>query len=433
MPVTEGRRYAASILGAVGRGRRLDLAFGDVADSLDPRDRRWVHEATFGTVRFRNRLDHLLELHLKKGLGSVAPPLLDLLRLGAYQLLFMDGVPPYAAISQTVDQVRRVGGGGAARLANGVLRSLEREGGAVERFPAFSSDPEAHLATWGSHPQWLLRRWLSRWRAEEVSALVEWNNKPPPLFLRPLGISLEEAGRLLHKEGHEARSAGTGVPCLEVLDGTNPARLLKSFPGIVQDPGAALVTVFADPERGETVFDLCAAPGGKALALAGAGVYVLAADRSRARIRLLAQNRDRVGGRLHLVVADATRPPFLEARFVLLDVPCSGTGTLRRHPDARWRLLPDTVVKLVAVQERILDVGAQLIPPGGHLVYSTCTLEQEENELQVDRFLCRNPDFGIEDTGAVPPAFLNEQGFLCVLPQKAGFDGAFAARLVRRP
>jgi len=429
--VTEGRTGAASVLGAVGRGRRLDLAFGELAGDLPPRDRRWVQEAVYGTVRLRGRLDYLLDLHLTKGLSSLSPRVLDLLRLGAYQLLLMGGVPAYAAISQTVDQVRAAAGSGSGRMANGVLRSLGREGGEEGRFPDFHTDPLSHLSTWGSHPRWMVDRWLRRWGPDETLHLVNWNNTPPPLFIRPLGVTLEEGASRLSEEGWKIRVPGEGVPCLLVEDGTNPARLLEDFPGIVQDPGAALVTVFADPPPGETVFDLCAAPGGKALALAGGGAYVLAADRSLSRMRVLGQNLVRVGGSVMRVVADARRPPFSKAGFVLLDVPCSGTGTLRRHPDARWRLTAEMLESLVELQREILEAAGRLIPPGGHLVYSTCTLEEEENEGQVRGFLARNPQFDLEETGAVSPSFLNERGLLQVLPQRAGFDGAFAARFVR--
>jgi 16S rRNA (cytosine967-C5)-methyltransferase len=429
--VTEGRTVAAEILAAVGRGRRLDLAFGEAVGALPVRERRWVQEATHGVVRFRGRLDFLLDLHLKKGLESVNPGILDLLRLGAYQLLFMDSVPPYAAISQTVDQVRVVAGSGVGRMANGVLRSLEREGGGMARFPGLEDDPLAHLSAWGSHPGWLVERWLRRWGPEEVGDLLAWNNTPPPLYLRPLGVTLDEAEERLLGQGVGVEIPGGGVPCLRIADGTNPARLLEAVPGIVQDPGAALVTEYADPPPDVPVYDLCAAPGGKALALAGDGVYVLAADRSLIRSRVLGENLKRVGGRVSLVVADARRPPFREARFVLLDVPCSGTGTLRRHPDARWRLTPGMLEGLVKLQAEILDAGSRLIPPGGGLVYSTCTLEEEENELQVEAFLARNPGFTLEATGAVSGSFLDERGCLRVLPQEAGFDGAFAARLVR--
>jgi 16S rRNA (cytosine967-C5)-methyltransferase len=430
--VTEARRAAAGVLQAVSRGRRLDLAFDAVAGPLSERERRWVQEASFGAVRFRGRLDYLLDLHLKKGVSSLSALLLNLLRLGAYQLLYMDGVPAYAAISQTVAQVRRIAGSGGGGLATGVLRALEGEGGGAERFPAFEGDPLGHLTTWGSHPSWLVRRWLDRWSAEEVRELVRCNNIPPPAFLRPLRHSIPEARDLLQARGMRAREVGEGVPCLELGDGIKPATALEIVPGVIQDPGAALVTVYADAPHHGLVADLCAAPGGKALALAATGAYVLAADRSLARMRALQENRGRIGGRVDAVVALAQAPPLRGAPFVLLDVPCSGTGTLRRHPDARWRMTPDTMSRLVQVQRAILDGGARLVPAGGHLVYSTCTLEREENEGQVEEFLIQNSEFAMDETGAVTASYVDEGGCLSVLPQSSGFDGAFAARMVRR-
>lgn len=430
--ITEGRRAVSAVLRAVSRGRRLDRALDEAAAGLQDRERRWAHEAAYGTVRLRGRIDHLLGLHLRKGLDSLSPLLQDLLRQGAYELLYMGGVPDYAALSQTVSQVRRVAGEGAARLANGVLRSLQREGGDASRFPRFSQDPLAHLATWGSHPEWLVRRWLERWEPHEVLKLVEWNNAPPPLYLRPLSSSLAEARAALEEAGWASREVGSGIPCLLLEDGTNPARLLDTVQGIVQDPGAALVTEYADVPEGVTVADLCAAPGGKALALASRGFYVLACDASLARLRVLKANLARVAGRMDLVVALAQAPPFREVPFVLLDVPCSGTGTLRRHPDARWRLTLETLIRLVELQKEILDAAARLVPPGGHLLYSTCTLEPEENELQVEAFLGRTSGFRMEETGIVAPEYLDGGGRLLILPHISGFDGAFGARMVRR-
>lgn len=431
--VTESRRAVAAILRAVSRGRRLDRALDEAAASLPDRERRWVQEAAYGTVRFRGRLDHLLGLHLRKGLSSLSPLLLDILRQGAHELLYMGGVPDYAAVSQTVALVRRGAGEGAARMANGVLRSLQREGGDVSRFPRFEVDPLSHLATWGSHPEWMVARWLERWEPGEVRRLVEWNNTPPPLYLRPLGRSLPQAADALRGEGWSPREVAPGVPCLLLEHGTNPARILAAVPGIVQDPGAALVTVYADVPAGCVVADLCAAPGGKTLAMASDGAYVLACDASLARLGVLKENLARVGGRVHPVAALAQAPPFNEVPFVLLDVPCGGTGTLRRHPDAKWRLTLSTLRRLVELQGEILDAGARLVPPGGHLVYSTCTLEPEENRQQVEAFLARTPGFVLEETGTVPPDYLDGEGCLMVLPQTTGFDGAFAARMVRRP
>lgn len=417
----------------MSRGRRLDLAFGEAAGALERRERAWVQEATYGAVRLRGRLDFLLDTHLRQGLSSLSPLLLDLFRLGAYQLLYMDGVPAYAALSQTVDQVRGVAGKGGGRLANGVLRSLEREGGGAERFPAFHREPERHLSTWGSHPTWLVRRWLGRWEPDEVLVLVEGNNEPPPLFLRPLSQSPSEAVRRLGETGRSAEAVGSGVPCVRVKDGTDPATLLEIVPGIVQDPGAALVIEYADPPPGVLVADLCAAPGGKSLSLAAAGFRVLAGDRSLPRLRVLRENLARIetGLDVSLVAGLAQTPPLARAPFLLLDVPCSGTGTFRRHPDARWRLTPDTLEDLVELQREILDAGRDLVPEGGHLVYSTCTLESEENEAQVDSFLARNPGFRVEESGVVDPGYLDGKGRLMVFPQKTDFDGAFGARLVR--
>ena len=430
--ITEARKVAAGVLQAVSRGRRLDRAFDSAVGTLPGRERRWVHEAVYGTTRFRGRLDFLLDRYLRKGTASLSPLLLNLLRLGAYQLLYMDGVPAYAAISQTVSQVRRVSGQGGSGLANGVLRSMGGEGGGMEHFPLFQTDPLAHLVAWGSHPSWLVRRWMERWTPEEVRSLVELNNAPPSLYLRPLRDSLTDARAMLSSAGLNAAELEEGVPCLRVEDGTDPALILEIVPGVIQDPGAALVPVYADVPPGVLVADLCAAPGGKTLALAGGGAYVLAADRSFVRLRALKDNLARVGGRVDLVVALAQAPPLRMAPFVLLDVPCSGTGTLRRHPDARWRLTPDTLIRLVQIQEEILERDCELVPPGGHLVYSTCTLEPEENEEQVGGFLMRHPEFAMDQTGAVPSGYIDEQGCLRVLPQVSGFDGAFGARMVRK-
>jgi 16S rRNA (cytosine967-C5)-methyltransferase len=430
--ITENRVAAASILRAVSRGRRVDLALDEAAPSLSLRDRRWVQEASYGAVRFRGRLDHLLNLHLKQGLQSVSPIFLDLLRLGAYQILYMDGVPAYAAISQTVDQVKGLAGSGGSRLANGVLRSLEREGGGVHRFPTFQDDPEGHLSSWGSHPLWMVQRWLRDWDPDEVLRLVEWNNSPAPLHFRPLGNTLDQARAILDQHGFETTRLGQGVPCLQLADGTNPAEILSTVPGIIQDPGAALVTVYGDACHSGPVGDLCAAPGGKTLAMASEGAFVVAADRSLTRLRLLRENLDRVGGKVELVASLAQAPPFRELPSVALDVPCSGTGTLRRHPDARWRLTLETVERLVGVQKEILAAASRMVPEGGVLVYSTCSLEPEENEGQIEEFLLGNPGFSVEDTGRAPREYTNERGFLSVTPQGAGFDGAFAARMVRR-
>lgn len=358
--------------------------------------------------------------------------MLEVLRLGAYQLLYMRAVPAYAAVSQAVDQARETTGAGAAKLVNAVLRKLAAEGDAPARFPDEEADPLGFLETWGSHPRWLLERWLARWPAREVRALLEADNRRPETFIVPLEVEPAEAIRILSAAGLGADALGEGTACVRLAEGVSPKDALAALPhAIVQDPAAHLVTVYADVPEGTKVADLCAAPGGKALAVAHRSVPMLAADRSAARLRMLEENARRTGRSVRVVVADARRPPLRRVDVALLDVPCTGTGTLRRRPDARWRLRPAALEELVRVQREMLDAAAELLPPGGILVYSTCSLEPEENERQVEAFLERHADFRYAPTGAVHDRYLDSRGRLLVLPQRTGFDGAFAARLER--
>jgi len=420
---------------AVSRGRRLDLAFAEASDRLDPRERRWVHELVYGAVRLRGRLDHLLDAQLDRGVGSVADEVLDVLRIGAYQVLYMGSVPGYAAVSQTVDQARAVGGKGAAGLVNAVLRSVARVGDGPEHFPDPETQPAEYLSTWGSHPRWLVDRWLARWSGMDVAGLVEANNKVPPLFVRPFGACRERAVERLGDQGIIATKEQSGDVCLRIESGHTPGEVLNAISGVIQDPGAALVTVYAAVEPGSTVADLCAAPGGKALSIAEGARYVVAADSSMRRMALLRSNADRLGPdishRVGLVVADARWPAIRGADVIMLDVPCTGTGTLRRHPDARWRLSPEGMAGLVALQAEMLEAASDLVPPGGLLVYATCSLEEEENAAQVEAFLGVHPEFTIDPGNGVDKSRLDRQGLLRLLPQVTGFDGAFAARLRR--
>ena len=415
----------------MGRGLRLDVALDRGTDRLDVRDRAFVHELAYGAARLRGRLDHLLAGRVRGGLERLEPAVLEVLRLGAYQLLCMDGVPRYAAVSQAVAQARGVAGRGAAGRVNAVLRGVASDGSGPERFPDFLQDPEGFLATWGSHPAWLLRRWLGRWSADEVRALVEADNRRPSLYLVPLHASPTEAAGILEARGIASTPVGKGTLCLELAAGSSPVAALEALPSLVQDPAAHLVTRYADIPSGTKVADLCAAPGGKALALAARGGYTLAADRSELRMRRLRDNARRTGLDLGMVVADARHPPVVSIDAVLLDVPCTGTGTLGRHPDARWRLEAGPMDEMIRLQREILDAGARLVPPGGVLVYSTCALEPEENHEQVAAFLTTHPGFGLEPTGAVPSEYMDDEGHLVLLPQRHGFDGAFAARLRR--
>lgn len=414
------------------RGRRLDLAWSEEAPHLPPRERGWVHEAVYGTVRLRGRLDYLLGLHLRKGLGSLPPDLVPVLRLASYQILNMGGTPAYAAVSQAVDQTRALAHGRLARVVNGVLRSLAREGGGVSRFPGLESDPVEHLTHWGSHPRWLVERWIVSHGVEGAAGLVEASNRIPSTYLQPFTLSPERAVAVLEEAGIPAELGPVATGSIRLGHGASPEAALQAVPGIIQDPAAAAVVRWCGPVRGLGALDLCAAPGGKALALAAAGARVTAADLSLRRLALVRDGARRTGFSVPLVQASAAAPPFVPADFVLLDAPCSGTGTLARHPDGRWRLSESDISALSRVQRSLIDGAAGAVRPGGLLVYSTCTLEPEENEEQVESFLGRHGDFIVEEGGESHADMVSGR-LLQILPSiSPDRDGAFAARLRRR-
>lgn len=437
--MTAGRQAALRILRQVERGRRLDRSFAAGAEGLDGRERSWCRRLVYGVQRLRGRLDHLLGRKVKRGLESVEAGVREALRLGLYQIFYMDRVPTYAAVSETVDLARSVGGRGAAGFVNAVLRAAAGDGPGREHFPGFDEDPAAFLSTWGSHPYWIVERWLARWPAREVKRLVEANNTVPPIYLTCLQDTPEQAVECLAGAGIAAEAAGSGTNSVVLLGESSPVEAIAAVAAVVQDPAAACVVGYAGPEPGDRVVDLCAAPGGKTMGMTARGSLVLAADRHLERLKLVQENVERLSGvaqsdggsRVTAVQADALAPVFRGADMALLDVPCTGTGTLRRNPDVRWKLTPERLDEMASLQERILEACAGVVRSGGLLVYSTCSLESEENEDRVAAFLERHPDYRLEPGSGAGHPRLDERGCLYMLPQDSGFDGAYAARLRR--
>ena len=420
------------MLRAVRRGAFADRAFERAAPSLGPVDRRLAQEIAYGTLRLRARLDFVLDILVKGGVQRLEPEVLDILRLAAYQLLELDRLPAYAVVSDAVEASKQEKGQGAASLTNAVLRRLSRESYSAFEFPSTAEDPRGYLSTWGSHPAWLLERWLSCESLEDVRELVEYNNRRPSVYL---SVVTDRDGALerLRKADVEARPA-EWVTSSVWVDSSDVQKGLEAVDAVIQDPAAAAVVDFMALDPGSDVVDLCAAPGGKAALLAARGHEVWAFDIAAGRLARLLENRHRLGlERLHVVRGDATRPPVANAGTVLIDVPCSGTGTLARHPDSRWRLQSDDLAKLVELQRRVVDAAADIVMPGGLLVYATCSLEPEENQGQVEAFLTRRSDYVLEPppTSAVAADLTAPDGTLRVLPQRHGLDGAYAARLRR--
>jgi 16S rRNA (cytosine967-C5)-methyltransferase len=424
------RRAALNVLARVRAGRPLDAALEGALRNLGEADRRLAHEMAAGVLRRQSALDARLAPLVTRDWSKVPARLRDLLRLGAYQLVELDRVPPHAAVDTSVSLAREDGGQRAAGFVNAVLRRL---GAAAPPEPAAPAGLDAAgLAEQHSHPVWLVQRWLERFGPDETRKLLAWNDRRPRLVLQPAREGLDELERRWRAAGIATEPAPFGAGIM--TDRRRPEELPGFDEGafLVQDPAQALLTWYADLPPGATLYDAAASPGGKTIAIGREAALVVAGDVSRARVSRLAENLGRAGsGREHAVVADANHPPVRPVGAVLLDAPCLGTGTFARHPDARSRVSPEALERLRGRQAELLDRTSEVVRPGGLLIYSTCSLEPEENERQVDGFLARHPEFRREPSETFPPALLSENGDLTIMPQRHDMDGAYAARLRR--
>lgn len=463
---TQARLLAVRVLERVERaGAYADLALHAALgrSALSVQDRAFVTELVYGTLRWRGHLDYLLGFALERDFDKLEPLVATLLRLGAYQLVVEDRVPVSAAVDQSVRCARALGADRSAGLVNAVLRRLAREASTLP-LPGLEEDPLGHLTHALSLPGWIAQRWLERMGPREAARLASACNVRPPITLRtnPQRSDRETLLAELHERHSEV------APCVHAPlgiqlgragnPGQDPAFVAGRF--TVQDEASQLVVALLDPQPGERILDLCAAPGTKTGALAervGPSGEVVALDRNRRRLSLVARSCARLGlENVHCLGADASQPlpqaatgPFDR---VLVDVPCSGLGTLRRNPDARWRLRPEDPARLARTQGALLARAATALRPGGTLVYSTCTLAPEENEAVTEAFLSRSE-------GAFAPALLAElpgpvRPFLDptpVIPEQAGagpmrtwqtsssddeagvsMDGFFAQRMEKR-
>ena len=431
--VTPARIIAAEVCADMRNGYLLDPSFERRTAGIEARDRRWIQELLYGMLRRRSWLDAILSERVRGGLARLDVDLIDLLRLGAYQLLCMGSVPAYAAIAQTVELTKVRHGMGASKLANAVLRRTDRERSVLEVTPP--ADPIDALAMTYSHPRWIVARWVARWGADETAKLLEANNTEAPVVVRPYGVVREQLEAMLETAGVEVHDAPLVDDSILLGHGIALTELAPFTQGLffVQDPAATLVTRYAAIAAGSAVADLCAAPGGKSFELARTAGAVYAGDRSLTRMQRVLATTQRIDAkRVFPFVHDARYPAIGEMDVVLIDVPCTGTGTFRRHPDARWRLKVSDLAVMSTIQRSIIRASAPLVKVGGLLIYSTCSLEPEENDLQVEAFLAEHPNFVLEPPPeGVVPATVMDAGRLRVLPHRHGTDGAFAARLRR--
>ena len=412
------------------------------AEDADARSRRQARELVAGVTRQQRWLDFVLAEAYNNDYDSIELRLREILRLGLYEMLFQS-TPTRAIVHQYVELAKQTLRPGAGDLVNAILRTIDRDREYIPN-PDTGDDAE-DLAIRYSHPTWMVERWLARFGLEETTDLLEWNNRRPMHSIRfnPVRTSREEVATWLDE--HDV--IFTDSPYLDDhfrlrrLQTLVQEGLLDDGHVAVQDESAGLVVRLLDPQPGETIIDGCAAPGGKTMAIAGrmeGEGTILAFDSNENRLSLVDESAETYGvadmvtaeAADLLAVADREDPP--QADRVLIDVPCSGLGVLAKRADLRWQREPNDIQELLALQDDLLDAAADLVKPGGLLVYSTCTIEPEENEQRIEAFLEHHDDFELDSAkGLLPDEVVSDDGYLNTLPHRHRTDGAFAARLRR--
>lgn len=422
--ISPARLAAFKILQQVENGAFSSVLLAAEEPNLKPADRALCHELVLGVLRWRLRLDKIAEHYSKRRIENLDPPVRIALRLGIYQLRFLSRIPASAAVNESVGLVRIARLSSATAFVNAVLRRASQD---KDYDPAAEVlEPLEKLALQTSHPVWLLERWTRQFGLETAEAFARANNVVPPTAFR-LVRSRANQGDVLSAfswAGAALESSKVAEAAWRVSGATSVLRELSLRGEIYfQDEASQLVAELVNAKRGDRVLDLCAAPGGKTTLMAdrsGDAAFVVAADRSATR---MATVLDTAG--LHQlkgiqpVLLDATQSvPFREATFdkVLVDAPCSGTGTLRRNPEIRWRISEDDIRLLAAQQKEILINAAKVVKPGGRLVYSTCSVEREENEDVIQDFLAHDDRFSLQST-------------FRTWPHREGCDGFFLAIL----
>lgn len=408
--------------------------------SLRGSDRALAADIFWGTLRWRGRLDGVIALIFHGDYRRANPTLKHLLRIGAYQLFLLDRVPDHAAVSQTVEiGIERLGKS-AGGLINAILRRLARERERWET-PPEGADDVARLAFRTSHPRWIVRQFIRQLGLEEAAPGLEANNERTPLTLRanPLKISTEALEEQLAERHVSVQKSSLieGYFRLETPAFFAVQDLVNDGMVVIQDESAGLVTLILDPQPGESILDLCAAPGGKTAHIftrTEGKARIVAVEPDPVRTERLKGNLARLGMEgVDVRIQDGREPPPETFDRVLLDVPCSSLGLLRRNPDIRWHRRPEHLDAQHTLQVQLIRAGARCVKPGGVLVYSTCTIVPRENVRVVEYFLRHYPDFERESVSPfVPAEVVDERGDMQTWTHRNGTDGAYVARLKRR-
>lgn len=402
---------------------------------LEERDRAFVKELTFGSIKRRQLLDYLIARNLNRPLEDLDSDLINILRLGAYQICFLR-VPDYAAVNEMVDLTKSVVGKGTDKLANAVLRKIASQKCSVQ-----TGDEIEEISLVESHPRWIVELWSDRFGLEETRRICSFDNEAQPITIRVNFLKKSREELLFElNEMNVKSSAGSLEESITVSSGLDLSSIepYKKGEFIVQSESSILVGRSFDGFEGDYLIDLCAAPGGKSTHLSqmlGGQGKVVAVEVNRARAKLIEKNAKRMGlQNIELKVGDARNISLEAADGVLLDVPCTGLGVLGRRPELRWRVGPEDIARMAELQSELLDSAAEMVRPGGLLVYSTCTISAAENEEQAASFLESHTDFELEKLPAVFARFSvdMEKGYIQLIPPRDKMDGFFIARMRRR-
>jgi len=433
--------------GAPDTATKAEDIFAEESGSarLDRRDRALALDMFYGVIRNLARLDYSISAFVSGGKRKVDTDIRDVLRIAAYQLVFLDRVPAHAAVNEAVEQAKKLRGKGAGSFVNAVLRSMIRSPEKAG-LPDKTVDPAGYLSLAYSFPKWIVNRWLSRFGPDGAEALMAASNKVPPLTLRTNTLKVKRDGLLLlMKEAGIGCSPGGYAPDSVVVEAGNAVHELPGYAdGLfsVQDEASQLVSLLLDPRPGDRVLDACAAPGGKTAhiaALAGGSASIVASDIGLDKSRLMNENMARLGiGGVSLLAADAALELPVQGQFdrILLDAPCSALGIIRRRPEVKHLRTEPDVARLAGMQARMLQNVSRYMKPGGVLVYSTCSTEPDEGERVVEAFLEGAEGFASESAlGYLPvPAhgMATGKGYMRSYPHTHGTDGFFAARIRRK-
>ncbi len=406
---------------------------------LNGPDKALLYEIVHGVTRWQGRLDWILNGFYKGQFSKAIPNLKNGLRVALYQILFLDRIPDHAAVNEAVEFVKKLQGQKPADLTNAILRNIIRSKNAI-RYPDPNEDLIGYLSAYYSHPSWMVKRYLERFGREETEKLLTANNEKPYLTLRVNAIktNIQEFKSLLEQVNLKYRPGKFLEEFIQLQNLTNISAWDYYTKGYfnIQDESAGLAVRLLDVHPGMNVLDMCAAPGGKTAYLGSLMNNIgkiTAIDRYEGRLKLVRKNNERLGLTcVTTIESDALEFESEPFDRVLADVPCSGSGTLSKKPDIKWKKDIFDLRKMNEIQLKLISRAATFVKPGGVLVYSTCSIEPEENFEVVKKFLENNSDFKFDSAkDKVADNLVDENGCIQTLPHRHLMDGAFAAKLIR--